>query len=300
MFRIPLSAVAFVLALFAACVPSAPPAPAGGAAAGGSGVPAAGGAGGGAGGAPSSGTAGVAGGGPSGPAGGAGPGSAGAGGGGAGTGPVAGGSGPAAGSGGSGPVAGAGGSAGAPVRSDAGRADSAPPAIDTRPVSRDAGRDSAPPSQPPPGDPGPGCTPGGAGFDTSIAGVVIDRKTCLAWQRQDPERDVSACPLMIRNHPSKLCFDQAVRSCQALRLDGKSDWRLPTVPELMSLVVPTMSPTLDRAAFPDAVLDLYWTSQAAAGKVSCIDFSNRGTVNPNIGPDGPQAFRCVRGPLPAR
>jgi hypothetical protein len=299
MFRIPLSAVAFVLALFAACVPSAPPAPAGGAAAGGSaagsGVPAAGGAGGGAGGAPSSGTAGVAGGGPSGPAGGAGPGSAGAGGGGAGTGPVTGGSGPVAGSGGS-----AGGSAGAPARSDAGRADSAPPAVDTRPVSRDAGRDSPPPSQPPPGDPGPGCTLGGAGFDTSIAGVVIDRKTCLAWQRQDPERDVSACPLMIRNHPSKLCFDQAVRSCQALRLDGKSDWRLPTVPELMSLVVPTMSPTLDRAAFPDAVLDLYWTSQAAAGKVSCIDFSNRGTVNPNIGPDGPQAFRCVRGPLPAR
>jgi hypothetical protein len=133
-----------------------------------------------------------------------------------------------------------------------------------------------------------------------VAGVVIDRKTCLAWQRQDPERDVSACPLMIRNHPSKLCFDQAAMSCQALRLDGKSDWRLPSVPELMSLVDPTMSPTIDKAAFPQAVLDLYWTSQAAVGKVACIDFSNRGTVNPNIGPDGPQAFRCVRGPLPAR
>ena len=169
------------------------------------------------------------------------------------------------------------------------------PRFDTRPPpSVDGAPDRAPPA-----NPGAGCTPGGTGLDTSTAGVVLDRRTCLAWQQQDPTRDVSACPLMIRDHPSKLCYDEAVEDCQALRLDGKSDWRLPTVAELQGLVVAGNSPTIDRAAFPEAVLSLYWSSQTSAGKVTCVDFSNRGNVNPNIGPDGPQAFRCVRGPVAA-
>ena len=82
---------------------------------------------------------------------------------------------------------------------------------------------------------------------------------------------------MIRDNPSKLCFDEAVESCQALRLDGKSDWRLPTLAELTGLVVLTSSPTIDTTAFPEAVLSLYWTSQASGGKVTCVDFSNAGT-----------------------
>jgi Protein of unknown function (DUF1566) len=177
------------------------------------------------------------------------------------------------------------------------RADVGLPASDTRPP---AAIDSGPfRPDAPPANPGAGCAPGGAGLDTSTPGLVLDRQTCLVWQREDPERNVSACPLMIRDHPSKLCYDEAIKSCQALRLDGKSDWRLPTVAELQSLVVPASNPTIDRTAFPEAVLSLYWSSQAAAGKVTCVDFSNRGNVNPNIGPDGPQAFRCVRGPVAA-
>jgi hypothetical protein len=185
----------------------------------------------------------------------------------------------------------------------AGGADAAAPPIDRRPPAdaQPSGASDAPAPTPdaPPANPGSGCTPGGSGLDTSTPGVVLDRKTCLAWQRQDPERDVSRCPLMARFFASALCYDEAIKDCQALRLDGKSDWRLPTVAELSSLVVTTMSPAIDRAAFPEAVLSLYWSSQASGGKVTCVDFSNRGNVNPNIGPDGPQAFRCVRGPLAA-
>jgi hypothetical protein len=126
--------------------------------------------------------------------------------------------------------------------------------------------------------------------------VVLDRKTCLTWERRDPERDVSGCAIQARTHPSKLCWDQAMAYCRALRLDGRTDWRLPTETELSSLVIPANNPALDNLVFPEAVLSFYWTDHLQGAKVTCVDFSNRGTVTNIADPAGPQAFRCVRGP----
>jgi hypothetical protein len=171
---------------------------------------------------------------------------------------------------------------------DAARPDAAVP-------PRDAGA-PPPPSGPPPSN----CSLGGSGWDTSSADIAVDRASCLAWERRDPARDVSACPLQIRDNDSKLCWDEAVKYCATLRLDGKSDWRLPRLPELMTLVVPTNSPAFDKTVFLAPVLSIYWSVQKLGEKIVAVDFSNRGMVNDHIGPDGPQAFRCVRGPLPAR
>jgi hypothetical protein len=126
--------------------------------------------------------------------------------------------------------------------------------------------------------------------------VALDERTCLAWERGDPDRDVSACPLQIRDNGSKLCWDEAVKFCTALRLDGKSDWRLPTIAELQTLVVQGSSPAFDLAVFPGAIKSIYWSSEKLGEKIVAIDFSNKGMLNNHIGPDGPQAFRCVRGP----
>lgn len=128
------------------------------------------------------------------------------------------------------------------------------------------------------------------------AEVALDGRTCLAWERGDPDRDVSACPLQIRDNASKLCWDEAVKFCTALRLDGKSDWRLPTIAELQTLVVPDSSPAFDLTVFPGAIKSIYWSSEKLGEKIVAIDFSNKGMLNNHIGPDGPQAFRCVRGP----
>jgi hypothetical protein len=138
------------------------------------------------------------------------------------------------------------------------------------------------------------CTPGGSGFDTAITGVAVDRKSCLAWERGDPERDVSKCPLNIRDNNSKLCWAEAIAYCTALRLDDKSDWRLPTIAELQTIVVQDNYPTVDLTAFPQAVVSIYWSSEKKGEKIVAIDFSNHGMVNDHIGPDGPQATRCVR------
>ena len=146
---------------------------------------------------------------------------------------------------------------------------------------------------------GDGCVKGGAGFDTTVTGVVLDRATCLVWERQDPPRDMAACELKRADVPSALCFTAAQAYCDALALDGQSDWRLPTVAELQSLVAsppPTapVVPTIDHDAFPAAIANLYWSSETAGAKVHCVDF-NGGPPTNNTGPDGPQALRCVRG-----
>jgi hypothetical protein len=161
----------------------------------------------------------------------------------------------------------------------------------------------SPDSAPVPADAPPGpslCATGGPGWDTSSPEVALDGTTCLAWQRLDPERDVSACPLQIRDDPSKLCWSEAIKYCAGLRLEGKSDWRLPALAELETLVVPANSPAFDKAVFPSAIRSIYWSVEKLGEKIVAVDFSNRGMVNDHIGPDGPQALRCVRGPFPIR
>ena len=63
--------------------------------------------------------------------------------------------------------------------------------------------------------------PNSQSYDTSVAGVVLDRVTNLEWQA------TSAADLDT--------VADALAYCQALVLDGKSDWRLPSRIELVSI-----------------------------------------------------------------
>ncbi len=51
---------------------------------------------------------------------------------------------------------------------------------------------------------------------------VLDRRTHLVWQTRPPE--------------DKVNYDQALQYCEALELDKQSDWRLPLIKELASIV----------------------------------------------------------------
>jgi Protein of unknown function (DUF1566) len=161
------------------------------------------------------------------------------------------------------------------------------------PRGADASSDSGPQSDAAPTGPPGSCIPGGNGLDTGVPGVALDGATCLAWQRDDPPKDKGSC-LIAADSNAKLCFDEAVTYCRSLRLDGKTDWRLPTVDELTTIVVAQGYPAIDRTVFPDTLLSFYWTSVRNGDKVVCLDFSNAGTPNDHVGPDGPQAVRCVR------
>ena len=82
--------------------------------------------------------------------------------------------------------------------------------------------------------------------------VVADTWTKLSWQRE-----VVA---------GKKSWSDAKAYCQQLTLTGKSDWRLPGVRELHSIVdYKETGATIDKVAFPEAPADFFWTSRLRAG-----------------------------------
>jgi hypothetical protein len=139
---------------------------------------------------------------------------------------------------------------------------------------------------------GNSCSIGGMGFDTGTPGLAIDRRTCLAWERDDPTRSPGACPPG-RDDESKLCWAEALKYCQGLILGGMREWRLPGVEALRTIVASQSSPAVDSTVFPQARRSLYWTSDQVGEKVMAVDFANGGVPVANVGPDEAHALRCV-------
>ena len=80
--------------------------------------------------------------------------------------------------------------------------------------------------------------------------IVVDQVTGLTWQREvDPETRATA---------------EAVVYCEDLILEGRDDWRLPRRIELVSLLQPRSSPTIDSDAFPETPTDYFRSSTHAA------------------------------------
>jgi hypothetical protein len=134
---------------------------------------------------------------------------------------------------------------------------------------------TASPAWPMPNPPASGL-PNPASYDTSAPGVVVDRVTGLAWQR-----DVGAGTYL---------WSEALSACAG-------DWRLPTLLELVSVVDFTQaSPAVDPDAFPSTPADSFWTSTPVAGSAGDAWYVNFST---GFSYQGHQAFlpllvRCVR------
>jgi hypothetical protein len=82
-------------------------------------------------------------------------------------------------------------------------------------------------------------------------GTVSDTSTGLMWQQATA--------------PVTYTWQDALSYCENLTLAGKSDWRLPTIKELDSIVDLTQyNPAINITFFPNAVAHLYWSSTAYA------------------------------------
>ena len=58
-----------------------------------------------------------------------------------------------------------------------------------------------------------------------------------------------------------MTWEEALSSCEALTLASQSDWRLPNIKELGSIVdVSEYNPAIDETAFPDTQSSDYWSS----------------------------------------
>ncbi len=117
-------------------------------------------------------------------------------------------------------------------------------------------------------------------------GTVTDNSTGLMWQQAEGG--------------SKTWTD-ALSYCNNLSLAGNSDWRLPNVKELTSIVDYTRGgPSINTAAFPNANAFSYWSSTTFtyyAGYAWPVDFDN-GFVNNYVNVNSPASddyyVRCVR------
>ena len=81
--------------------------------------------------------------------------------------------------------------------------------------------------------------------------TVTDSATGLTWQKDAA--------------PSRMAWKEALAYCEGLSLDGHSDWRLPDVKELQSIVAyDRTSPSLDTTAFgfkqESGKADFFWSS----------------------------------------
>ncbi len=123
------------------------------------------------------------------------------------------------------------------------------------------------------------CAPGGNGYE-KMEGYVVDKATCLFYQ-------TVATPV------EKLSQANAMAACEALSLGGFDDWRIPTPEELLAINIPKQQPATDAAFFPNTDFSYYWTDKQVSGKAVVVDFNWTGGEH-KVGPDGAQAYRCVR------
>jgi len=108
-----------------------------------------------------------------------------------------------------------------------------------------------------------------ASFTDNGNGTVSDATTSLMWQQCSAGQSTTTTPC---DTGTAAYYDwgagtatSALAYCQGLSLAGFSDWRLPNVKELKSLVsATTANPAINTAYFPKTQSYYYWTSTSDA------------------------------------
>ncbi len=121
-------------------------------------------------------------------------------------------------------------------------------------------------------------------YDTSMAGIVLDKATGRMWERNPPSTAYTQ--------------PDAAGYCTANRLGGFSNWRVPTVTELVSIFDLTVSalPLINSTVFPNTADVRYWTSTLLAGdstKAWDVLFTT-GEIQFALITTGAHQVRCVR------
>ncbi len=113
------------------------------------------------------------------------------------------------------------------------------------------------------------------------ADTALDKATGITWKRA--------------TYPAAT-WKEALSTCDALEQAGKTDWRLPTLKELLAVVEDTaLSPCIDLGAFPDTPAQWLWASTPGLGPTNYAQ-----TVSFTDGYCTPAAvtekfvFKCVR------
>ena len=83
-------------------------------------------------------------------------------------------------------------------------------------------------------------------FTDNGNGTITDSDTTLMWQKEDDD--------------TRRTWEQAITYCEGLSLGTYSDWRLPNIKELRTIVdTTTYNPAINTTYFPNTDFD-YWSS----------------------------------------
>jgi len=114
--------------------------------------------------------------------------------------------------------------------------------------------------------------------------IVTDSITALQWQDDNITLTTKT-------------WTQAIDYCEALSLDGFSDWRLPNIRELNSLVDdsranPAISPTFTKIVYASSVS--YWSSTTYSGRTLAWRIGFDIGYQSSLAKSSSQYVRCVR------
>ena len=121
--------------------------------------------------------------------------------------------------------------------------------------------------------------------------VTVDNRTGLMWESTGSYNGSTAQ------------WSAAITCCENSNFAGYSDWRLPNVRELESIVdygIPAPGPFINATAFPGAISSSYWTSTTYKPTTThawYLSFAS-GAMSHGLKTSGGSYVRCVRGGPP--
>jgi hypothetical protein len=133
-------------------------------------------------------------------------------------------------------------------------------------------------------------------FSDNGNGTVTDAATGLVWQKCSMGRNATDCT----GAGTTDNWKNALAYCEGLSLGGRSDWRLPNVKELKSIVDNNKyNPSINTAFFPLTELAGYWTSSTQADDTTrawAVAFSDGSVISGGSKTGTGGYVRCVAGP----
>jgi hypothetical protein len=133
-----------------------------------------------------------------------------------------------------------------------------------------------------------------ASFTNNGDGTITDNCTNLEWKRCVEPDATTTCT----GTQSVYSWANAVVRCEGLSYGGHTDWRLPNVNELLSIVNYSVStPPINETYFPNPSLDDWWTSTTFAGNTTyawAVYFGGGGSTAGMIKTTATQNVLCVR------
>ncbi len=102
-----------------------------------------------------------------------------------------------------------------------------------------------------------------AQFTDNTDGIVTDKKTGLIWKRcsEGQQWNGNSCT----NSPSSYTWKNALLQAEKSRFADQSDWRLPNIKELHSIVeTRCYDPAINLAVFPNTLSSVVWSSSPVA------------------------------------